>query len=80
MILVEVMAPFAERVRELRLQAGISLRETDRRAGLGEGHTQAVEAGKKDNPTLETLESYARAFGVRVSDLVDATALTGTGS
>ena len=51
----------AERAHAARLALGLSVRETDRRAGTGEGAFKLIERGAM--PTPDTLELIAKALG-----------------
>ena len=44
------------RLRELRVERGMSLSELARRAGVGKGSLSEIESGRR-NPTVETLYS-----------------------
>ena len=46
------------------LVPGLSAKEVDRLAGLGEGHTRQIETGTKGNPGIKTLAAAARVLGV----------------
>lgn len=59
-----------ERLRWARLAAGISARELDRLAGLAEGHTALLEAGKKNGLEMRTATKLVRALGVTLDWLV----------
>jgi transcriptional regulator with XRE-family HTH domain len=60
-----------EKVRRLRLQANLSM---DRAAALaklsGRQAWHLIESGRKSDVKLSTLESIARALGVRPSELL----------
>ncbi len=60
------MTDLAERLRRLRTVAGIGSRELDRLAGITESHSGLIEAGRRDNPTLATLDALATALGCSV--------------
>ena len=62
-----------DRVRELRERAGISQRELDRLADLGEGHVGQIESGVKPNPTVRIAEKIAGALGCSLDWLVGGT-------
>lgn len=56
-------------LRRLRLARGLSLVELGRLSGLAKGTLTQLEAGRA-NPTIETLQSLARALGAGLPDLV----------
>lgn len=62
-------APFAERLRELRMAAGLSRAELGRRAGLTRGNVSKLERGLQV-PRRPTLERLAQGLGVSVEELV----------
>ncbi|HEY1099048.1 MAG TPA: shikimate kinase, partial [Myxococcota bacterium] len=62
-------ARLARRVRALRAQRGITVRELSAASGLSPRLLALVEAGQA-NPTLSSLEELARALGVDVVGLL----------
>ena len=61
------------RVRALRGALGLSQEAFAERAGLTYKHYQQVEAGRKLNITLPTLEKMAKACGLELAELLDFT-------
>ncbi len=61
------------RVRALREAIGLSQEAFAERAGLTYKHYQQVEAGRKLNITLPTLEKLAKACGLDLAELLDFT-------
>lgn len=59
------------RVKIFRRALGLSQEAFAERAGLKYKHYQAVEAGRKLNLTLATLEKMAKACGLELSELLD---------
>ena len=59
------------RVRALRQALGLSQEAFAERAGLQYKHYQAVEAGRKRNLTLPTLEKLAKACGLELWELLN---------
>lgn len=59
------------RVRALREALGLSQEAFAERAGLTYKHYQQVEAGRKLNITLPTLEKMAKACGLELAVLLD---------
>lgn len=59
-----------DRLRWARLAANISARELDRLAGLAEGHTALLEAGKKNDIEMRTAKKLKSALGVTLDWLV----------
>lgn len=64
----------AEKLREVRVQLGLSQTEMLKRLELEDtlhyGRISEYEAGKRE-PTLMTMLQYARVAGVHMEDLVD---------
>jgi XRE family transcriptional regulator, regulator of sulfur utilization len=58
------------RVRELRLERGLSLSALAGAAGIGKGSLSELESGRR-NPTLDTLYALAGPLGVPLAALVD---------
>jgi transcriptional regulator with XRE-family HTH domain len=59
------------RVKIFRQALGLSQEAFAERAGLKYKHYQSVEAGRKLNLTLATLEKMAKACGLELSELLD---------
>ena len=59
------------RVKELREARGLSQEAFAEKAGLGYKYYQHVEAGRRRDIRLSTLEKLAKAFQVKVSKLTD---------
>ena len=66
-----VSVPLGEHIHALRIQAGISSRELDRRAGLSEGHVNHIENGDITRLRVDTIQRLAVALDVTTSSLVD---------
>ena len=52
-----------ERIRSLRRRGDVSLLEQDRLAQLARGHSQAIEAGKKQHLSARILAQLAALYG-----------------
>jgi transcriptional regulator with XRE-family HTH domain len=59
------------RVRAIREALGLSQEAFAERAGLTYKHYQQVEAGRKLNITLPTLEKLAKGCGLELPELLD---------
>ncbi len=59
------------RLRDLRLQAGLTQPELGERARMAAAEISKIENGRR-TPTLETLERLCRALGVSVEEVVAA--------
>ena len=59
-----------ERLRTLRLAAGLTQEQFSERAGLSYKYYQAVEAGRKRELRLSTLERLARAYKLEAWELL----------
>lgn len=57
-------------LRELREQRGLTRRDVSLKTGLTENQIYALETGRSNNPTLETLISLANFYEVKVSKLI----------
>ena len=57
------------RLRELRVERGLSLSELARRAGVGKGSLSEIESGGR-NPTVETLYALCEPLDVPLTALV----------
>lgn len=64
------MEDLGKRLKSLREQKGMSLRELAKAAHVSHSFIADIESGRS-RPSLETLEFLARALGVPPSDLVD---------
>jgi XRE family transcriptional regulator, master regulator for biofilm formation len=59
-----------EKVRKLRLKQGLSQGKLARLADVSNNTIVNIEAGKQNNPTIETLTKITRALGARIDDLI----------
>lgn len=59
-----------QRLRELRSEAGMSLRDVERRSGLQSGYLSQLERGKIAHPGPSVLRSVANGYGVRYEDVL----------
>jgi transcriptional regulator with XRE-family HTH domain len=66
----ETIAILLKRLRELRRRHGLSQEAFAERAGMSYKYYQAVEAGRKRNLRLSTLETLAAAYGLEVWQLL----------
>jgi len=57
-------------VKKLREKLGISQEKLARLADVSNNTVVNIEAGKQDNPTIETLKKVAYALQVGVDDLI----------
>ena len=57
-------------VKKLREKLGISQEKLARLADVSNNTVINIEAGKQDNPTIETLKKVANALQVGVDDLI----------
>lgn len=67
----ELIGVVGGNIRRLRAEAGWSIGELARRAGIGKATVSGLEAGD-GNPSIETLVSISVAFGVPFSALITA--------
>lgn len=61
------MTTLHERLRWLRKQRGLSLREVAEKSGLGISHISTIERGAA-LPSLETLEAVAAVYGLTIGE------------
>ena len=66
----ETLAILLKRLRELRRRHALSQEALAERAGMSYKYYQAVEAGRKRNLRLTTLEKLAAAYGLQVWQLL----------
>lgn len=57
-------------VRKLRIKAGLSQGKLARLSDVSNNTIVNIEAGKQDNPTIDTLKKVAKALNVSVDDLI----------
>lgn len=57
-------------LKELREKRGLTRRDVSLKTGLTENQIYALETGRANNPTLETLTSIANFYEVKVSKLI----------
>jgi DNA-binding Xre family transcriptional regulator len=77
----EILGPspiFAE-LKAARERRGLSLTDAAERSGLERAMVSRLENGKIHNPTLETLDRYARAVGLRVAMRLEEPGTSGPG-
>lgn len=66
-----------EKIRRLRRQAGLTLKDLSRNSGVGLGTVSRMENGKGGN-TVETHQRIAQALGLSLADLYQDTAPLGS--
>lgn len=64
------IAPLLKRLRELRLRKGLTQEAFAEQAGFSYKYYQAVEAGRKRDLRLSTLERLAEAHGMELWQLL----------
>ena len=60
----------AKTVKRLREKTGLSQEKLARLADVSNNTIINIEAGKQDNPTIETLKKIAKAFTMPIEDLI----------
>ena len=60
----------AKTVKRLREKAGLSQEKLARLADVSNNTLINIEAGKQDNPTIDTLSKIAKALDTRVDELI----------
>lgn len=66
------LVEFGDRLRELRLNAGLTQEQLAERAGLAREYISGAETGRR-NATLTTVYQLAAAIGVDAGELVSGT-------
>ena len=64
----DIKTRFGKAVRRRRRELDISQEELAERSGLHRTYISSVERGER-NPTLESIEQFAKALNIKVSDL-----------
>ena len=59
------------RIKELRMAKGLSTNKLSNLAGLSQSYVRNLEAGKYDNPTVDSLELICDAHGITFEDFVN---------
>jgi transcriptional regulator with XRE-family HTH domain/quercetin dioxygenase-like cupin family protein len=65
-----VIDNLGSRLKELRLKAGLTLRETARKVGVSPSFVSQIENGKSQ-PSVATLYTFARLLDVSIDELFD---------
>ena len=60
----------AKKVKQLRQKLGLSQEKLARLADVSNNTIINIEAGKQDNPTIDTLKKVAKALNVSVEELI----------
>ena len=60
----------AKKVKQLREKLGLSQEKLARLADVSNNTIINIEAGKQDNPTIDTLKKVAKALDVSVEELI----------
>ena len=66
----EILIKFGEKVREQRIQLGLSQEELASRAGVHRTYIGMIERAEK-NITLENIGKIARALNIKISKLME---------
>lgn len=61
---------FGKRVREVRINLGLSQEELGFKSGLHRTYISDIERGVK-NPTIVTIDTLAKALGMSISELLE---------
>mgnify|MGYP001620077702 FL=1 len=60
----------AKKVKQLREKLDLSQEKLARLADVSNNTIINIEAGKQDNPTIDTLKKVAKGLGVSVEELI----------
>lgn len=63
------MNEIGARIREVRMEKGMTQAQLAERSGLCRSYIMSIEAGQR-NPTVKTVTAIAEALGVSVKELV----------
>lgn len=63
------MSNISKNLRKMREAKGLSQEKLARMADVANNTIIKIEAGKNQNPTLDTLKKIAKALGVNIDDL-----------
>lgn len=64
------MSNISKTLRKLREQKGLTQEKLARLADVSNNTVIKIEAGKNENPTLDTLKKLAKALDISVDDLI----------
>lgn len=64
------MSNIIKNLRKMREAKGLSQEKLARLSDVANNTIIKIEAGKNQNPTLDTLKKVAKALGVSVDDLI----------
>lgn len=62
---------FSSKLKELRLQKGLSLQDAANLIEISKTHFWDLETGKSKNPSYDLLEKISDKFGISISSLVN---------
>lgn len=60
----------SHKIKKLREKLGVSQEKLARLADVSNSTIVNIEAGKQQNPTVETIKKIAKALGVSIEELV----------
>ena len=63
-------SPISRIMKRLREQRGLTQLALAKKSGVAQGYISDIEAGRKQNPGIETLQKLAKALKVTVAELV----------
>ena len=73
-MMIEMRKTFGAKIRKLRKERGLSLRQFALMIGIDKGYLVDVEYGRK-SPTLDTLAKIACGLDVEMSELLEGVRL-----
>ena len=68
-MLMNMTSTISKNIRRIRKKKGISQDRLSKQADLALNTVVKIETGESPNPTVETLQKIANAFGVSVGNL-----------
>lgn len=63
------MNEIGARIREVRMEKGMTQAQLAEQSGLCRSYIMSIEAGQR-NPTVKTVAAIAEALGISVKDLI----------
>lgn len=60
-----------EKIRKLRINKGLTQEKLAELAGVDPKTVIEIEAGKRENPTVNTLDKLAKSLNVSLSEILD---------
>lgn len=59
-----------KKIRDLRIERGISLTELSKLSGVSKSYLSFIERGKQTNPSIDVIEKIAKALKIDLQSLI----------